>query len=363
VRFGLKQPYAPFLSAIALGRPMVGAIVSKAAADKLGNANYSEHPIGTGPFVFESRVPNQSISLSRNDRYYEGPPYAKAVRMLNMPDQTTLGLAIEKGEVHIGNARGADTFTKYKDNTRAVLHAGTNYNLVGINVNTRKPPFDKREVRQALAMAVNENELVEGSLAGFGTLCNLGLMVPGVLGYDDSIPVPSYDPDKARSMLAAAGVSNLKVTWPVYTGSDWTTTGALLKEELRAAGVDASIPQLERGALTQSRVDPSADGTVISLTTGADPDAMMRYFTTAQLPPGLNYSWYTGADAQVDASEAALTQDERVAALKKVQQQFAADVPFLPMYHQQATVLTALNFHNFQLDPLGGYWLQKAFLA
>jgi ABC-type transport system substrate-binding protein len=110
-------------------------------------------------------------------------------------------------------------------------------------------------------------------------------------------------------------------------------------------------------------VDPNADGTVVSLTTGADPDAMVRYFTTSQLPPGLNYSWYTGADALVDASETALTQDERVAVLKRVQQQFAAAVPFLPMYHQQATVLTSLNFRDFQLDLLGGYWLHKAWLA
>jgi peptide/nickel transport system substrate-binding protein len=154
---------------------MVGAIVSKAAADKLGNANYSEHPIGTGPFVFESAVPNQSISLSRNDRCYEGPPFAKAMQMLNTPDQTTLGLAMEKGEVHIGNARGADRLTKYKDSPRAVLHhAGTNYDLVGINVNTRKPPFDNRTVRQVLAMAMNQPELVEGSLAGFGTPGGLG---------------------------------------------------------------------------------------------------------------------------------------------------------------------------------------------
>jgi peptide/nickel transport system substrate-binding protein len=316
VRFALKQVYAPFLSAIAFGRPMVSAIVSKAAAEKLGHANYSEHPIGTGPFVFENAIPNQSILLSRNDRYYEGPPFAQAVRMLNMPDQTTLGLAIEKGEVHIGNARGAETLIKYKDNTRAVLHTGTNYNLVGISVNTRKPPFDKREVRQALAMAVNQSELVEGSLAGLGTLSNLGLLVPGMLGYDDSIPVPPYEPDKARSMLAAAGVSNLKVTWPVNTGSEWTTTAALLKEEMRAAGVDASIPQLERGALTHSRVDPNADGTIIVLTTGSDPGAMARYFTTAQLPPGLNYSWYTGANAQVEASETAVTQEARLAPIR-----------------------------------------------
>jgi ABC-type transport system substrate-binding protein len=58
-------------------------------------------------------------------------------------------------------------------------------------------------------MAVNQSGLVEGSLAWFGTLANLGLLVPGMLDYDDSVPVPAYDPDKSRSMVAAAGVSNL----------------------------------------------------------------------------------------------------------------------------------------------------------
>ena len=363
VQIQLKQPFAPFLSIIALGRPMVGAIVSKAAADKLGNANYSDHPIGTGPFVFQNKIPNQSWSFTRNDNYYEGKPYAKAVKMLNMPDQTTLGLAMEKGEVNIGNARGADTLTKYKDNSKATLHSGPTFNIVGINVNTRKPPFDKVEVRQALAMAINEKELVDGVQAGFASLANLGLLTEGMVGYDNSIPVPAYDPEKAKSMLATAGATNVKVTWPVYTGSEWTTAGALLQQEMQAAGVNATIPQLERGALTQQRRDKNTDGTVISLTTGADPDTMMRYLTTSQLPPGLNYSWYTAADDLVDATESALSEDARVAAIKKVQQKFAADVPFLPMYHQLATVLTSLNYRGYQRDPLGGYWLQKAWLA
>jgi ABC-type oligopeptide transport system substrate-binding subunit len=60
--------------------------------------------------------------------------------------------------VHIGNARGTETLTKYKDSTRAALRrAGTNYNLVRVTVNTRKPPFDNREVRQALATTVNQS--------------------------------------------------------------------------------------------------------------------------------------------------------------------------------------------------------------
>ncbi|MFI5270106.1 MAG: ABC transporter substrate-binding protein, partial [Chloroflexota bacterium] len=113
VVFSLKKPYAPFLSLIALGRPTVGAIVSKKVADKYGNENYTDHPIGTGPFVFESEVPNQSRTLSRNDSYYEGPAYTKSLELRTVADQTTMGLAVEKGEVHLGQAR-SDTLSKYK---------------------------------------------------------------------------------------------------------------------------------------------------------------------------------------------------------------------------------------------------------
>ena len=149
----------------------------------------------------------------------------------------------------------------------------------------------------------------------------------------------------------------------MYTGSDWAQTTALLKEQMRKAGIDMAAPQLERATLAQRREDKASDGTIISLTTGADPDAMMRYYTTAQFPPGLNYCWYTGVDDQVAASESALNQADREAAIRKVQQKLADDLPELPMYHQKSTVLAAKNLQGYQLDPLGGYWLYRMWLA
>jgi peptide/nickel transport system substrate-binding protein len=362
VVFSLKKPFAPFVSLLALGRPSLGAIVSKKAADKYGNENYTQHPIGTGPFVFEEEVPNQSRTLSRNDTYYEGPAYAKSVKLQTLSDQATLGLAIEKGEVHIGQARG-DTLTKYKNNPAAQLFTGTTFNTVGVMLNTTKAPFDNVQVRQALALCINQKEIIDGSAEGFGDLANAGQLVPGMPGYDDTLKPPVYDPDKAKSMLAAAGVKGLKMALPVYTGTNWTTVGALMKEQFARAGVDLTVPQLERGALNTKRADKGSDGTIISQSTGPDPDTMLRYLSGSQFPPGVNYAWYSGADDLIEQSETAATDDERAAILKKVQQQLAKDMPQLPLFHQKATVIGSKNYRGFALDPFGGFWIYRSWLA
>jgi peptide/nickel transport system substrate-binding protein len=102
-KFVLKNPFSPFLGAIAFGRPHIGVIVSKAAAEKLGNENYAQHPIGTGPFVYDSEVPQQSTSFVRFDQYHGEKAKVARLKLLNMGDETTSGLAVEKGYVQIAN--------------------------------------------------------------------------------------------------------------------------------------------------------------------------------------------------------------------------------------------------------------------
>ncbi|MFI5270282.1 MAG: hypothetical protein ACHQ7M_23120, partial [Chloroflexota bacterium] len=115
--------------------------------------------------------------------------------------------------------------------------------------------------------------------------------------------------------------------------------------------------------LNQRRSEKTNDGTIFSNTTNPEPEAMLRYLTSAQLPPGANWSWYTGIDTLIDQSEQSVNKDDRAAIIKRAQAQLAKDMPMLPMFHQQRTVLAAKNLRGYQADPLGGFWLREIWLA
>jgi peptide/nickel transport system substrate-binding protein len=359
VKFSLKVPYGAFLSSIALGRPHVGAIISKAAAEKLGNDTYTEHPIGTGPFVFDNAVPNQHMIFTRNDKYYEGPAKVDSLKFLNMPDETTVGLAVEKGEVHLGDIRDADIHEKYKDTPRTSVLIGDRFNVVYLMLNTRLKPLDDPRVRQALAKAVNSPEIIQGVFAGIATLATAGVLHPKMLGFDESIKPLEYDPDKARSELAAAGAANLTLNAVTYTGSEWTTVLALMQQQLAKAGVNFKFEQLERATLNQRRAAPENQSVLISVTTGPDPDRMMSYLHSSQLPPsGNNFSWYAGADALIDQSRQEAEQQKRAALVGQVQRKFAEDMPVIPMYYNKSMVILSKNVQGYTMDSFGGHFLQ-----
>jgi dipeptide transport system substrate-binding protein len=308
--------------------------------------------------VFESQVPNQSITFTANPSYHEGPPKVGSVKMLNMPDETTLGLAIEKGEVHIGNLRSTDMYQKYKDTPTSQALVMDRFNLVCMMLNTRLKPLDNVEVRKALALAVNAPELVEGIFSDSAEVASPGLIHPKMLGYTSSIKPLTPDSEKAKSMLAAAGASNLSLGTVTYTGSEWTTVLALLQQQFARSGVNLKFEQLERATLNQRRAAPETQSVLISFTTGPDPDRMMSYLHGSQLPPdGINYSWYNGADAQIDQSRQEADQAKRARAVEAVQAKFAADTPAIPLYYNKNMVILSKKIKGYEVDPFGGHWL------
>lgn len=360
----LKRNSVPFLSNIIFGRPMTGAIISKAAADELGNDNYTEHPIGTGPFIFESEVPNQSVKMVRNDEYREGPANPSSFEIRTIADEATLSLAIEKGEVHFGNISGADTILKYQDGTKAQLFVGDRMNIAGLLLNNTVEPFNDARVRRALAYAVNTQELVDGALGGFGLRAGPGYIHPKMAVHDESLKPIDYDPERAKKELADLGITDLTIECVTYTGSSWSTVGALLQQQFAAAGVNFKLQQLERGVLTRRRGDKSNPASIVSFTRNPEPDSFVSLFDSSQFPPGgLNYCWYSGIDDLLQQEREELDEAKRAEIFKQIQRKLAEDLPMIPIWHSQGVTLGSLGVKGFVPDSYGGYWIHGVTLG
>ena len=161
VKIHLKEPEATFLQNLTVTRPCSGLIVSKQAVTKLGDAHGSQ-PIGTGPFVFQEAVPREKIVLTANPNYYEGAPKLRKITFVPVADETTALMALESGDVHITQIENVRLLQKYQNHEKLNVITGPRISVHMVLMNTKKAPFNNVKVRQAMAYAINTEEIING---------------------------------------------------------------------------------------------------------------------------------------------------------------------------------------------------------
>ncbi|MBI4278746.1 MAG: ABC transporter substrate-binding protein, partial [Armatimonadetes bacterium] len=157
VRLILRQPYSGLLSAVLAFRP--GYMVKKEAVEKLGR-DFGLHPVGTGPFMFQSYRPRQEMVWVSNERYYFGAPQTKRVRWRVIPDEMAAGLALQRDEINYMIVRRPDVWRMLKGAPSVRMTETPSAGWQAVFFNTRRKPFDDVRVRRAIAHAINKDSIV-----------------------------------------------------------------------------------------------------------------------------------------------------------------------------------------------------------
>jgi peptide/nickel transport system substrate-binding protein len=207
-----------------------------------GEKNFT-HPIGTGPFMFGSFTPGERSHCPRNPNYWvHGQPYVDAWEDITIDDPDARLNALLAGDI---DAMSALEYNQAKAHKAAgdinVLDAPSP-SMHCIYMAVDKAPFNDNRVREAFRYIPDRQALINGAIAGFGTLGN-DLFGKGFPYFAD-LPVRPHDPEKAKSLLKAAGVSNLNVT--LHTSNavpGFVEAATLFAQQAKAAGVNVSIKQ------------------------------------------------------------------------------------------------------------------------
>jgi peptide/nickel transport system substrate-binding protein len=269
VRFTLNSPDASFLSVLALGDAV---IVPPGATDLARN------PVGTGPFRFDAWRPGYSLRLVRATGYYlPGRPLLDAVTFRFIPDPAAQLAALRAGDV--------DVVAEVVPEIAATITGDPNLRVMSrpqdlvqiLATNTARAPFSDLRVRQALAHAVNRDQVVQ--LAWFGFASAIGShLAPSALFHADMTWVHPHDLAQARDLLAAAGhpdgfraTLTLPGNFPIHV-----RTGELLAAQLAAVGIRLDLEIVDWGTWL-SRVFGQADYdlTVIAHIGRLDPAPML----------------------------------------------------------------------------------------
>ncbi len=166
----------------------------------------SEHPIGTGPFSFESWARGDRLVVVRNDDYWGEPPRLRRIIFRAIADAAARRQALESGEID-GYEPVDPIDAASLPATGAQVFQRQTMNVGFLGFNQAKPPFDNLKVRQAIAHALDRDAVLRAKYPA-DTLKAGGFQPPSVFGLPDDVAKYDYDPATARRLLAESGVAD-----------------------------------------------------------------------------------------------------------------------------------------------------------
>jgi peptide/nickel transport system substrate-binding protein len=244
VRLFLKQKDVTILDA--LGQYVAGIVPVGYSPGAIGKANPN---VGTGPYKLQSFSPGQRSVHVRNPNYWRsGQPYFDQVVIIDFPDDTARVNALLSGQI--------DAMTDVPPAQVAVVngHSGTKVlespsaAWTPIIMRVETAPFNDVRVRQAMRLIANRPQLVAQALSGHGHVGN-DLYAPFDEAYASDLPQRHQDIEKAKSLLKAAGQSNLTVDLQSTNGALGMNEGAqVFAQQAKSAGVTVNAKILDSGA-------------------------------------------------------------------------------------------------------------------
>ncbi len=343
VEFTLKYPFALFAQRIAVIKIVPKAKTADAAAAKA----FDNAPIGSGPFKLDSASKESGVKLSKNAAY-NGPRPAPVDAMTW---NTTTEAAARVSDLQGGRVQAIESVPylnvdSLKD--KYTVDVKQAFNQVFLMFNTAAAPFDDKRVRQALHYAIDRDAVIKTALNGYGSPAS-SYLDEGNKDYQKAATVYDYNPDKAKALLQAAGVTNLSIQMDTTDASIVKDVAPLVVEQWKKIGVNASLNTVPSAAI-YGDVVPKDTFRVLMATGdpsvfGVDTDLLMRWFYYGETWPGQRYRW-SDADRKAMATlldKAAQTPDEaaRKALWKQALDKVADEVPLYPILHTK--VVTAYD--------------------
>src|SRR5215211_1123862 len=321
---------------LAIFTKMLAMPVAAIVPEKLP-ANFGEHPIGTGPWKLVEWKHDDYLLFAKNPSYYGGAPKADSLRARIIAEPSTAVAEWESGNVDILQIPAAEAADWLEDESRKPrLMSTPALQLVYVGINTTRGPLTDVRVRQAINYAIDVNRIIERLIGGRGTRA-AGVVPPALGGYDSTRSPYSYNPAKAKQLLAEAGHPN-GIDIELWTSMTpiYLRISETIQAYLNAAGIRTKIVQREaaaaRGAARKGQTD------MILKDWYADyPDAenfLYPLLHRANRGAGGNVSFYSNPvfDSIVTASRLELDENKRNQLYRQVDSIAFGDAPMVFLY-------------------------------
>lgn len=337
----LKESYSEFLPMMTI------AIIPQSNEDPAGN------PIGTGPFKYVSYTPGQNLELEKYDGYWqEGVPSLDSVEFKFIADVDTAFVELQAGTIDI---------LKYLTSAQAET-LGDDYKIVqgsmnlvhAMYLNSAYEPLSKTEVRQALCYAVDRDAINNFIFGGKSHIIG-SHMIPAMSKYyePEAETVYSYDPEKAKELLADAGYADgfdLEITVP-SSYSQHVDSAQIIADELSQVGINVTLNQVEWSTWLQDVYKgDNFQATVIGFDGTLAPSDWLKKYVTDDAKNFMHYS-NTEYDDVFNTAYTTVDDDVKVENYKKAQMILAEDAAAVYIEDPANLVAVSKKFGGYTFYP------------
>ena len=354
VRFRLKSSHAPFPEQFTLG------IVP---AD--GGASDPRLPAGSGPFILESVESGEKVILKANASYWEGKPQIAGLIFKIVPDAMVRALEFKKQSIDfLQNDLEPDMLPWLRDKAGAAVetHQGTTFQYIGINLT--HPVLKRKQVRQAIAHAIDRESIIRHLIKETATPAS-GLLSPLNWAHEGAVRKWPYDPEKAKRLLDEAGfgdpdgdgpLSRLKLSFKSTNLDLRRRIAEAFKEQLQRVGIELEIRTYEWGTFFSDVKRGNFHLYSLAWVGILDPDIYFQIFHSSSVPPdGDNRGRYSNArvDRLLEQGRAAADASERKFIYGEVQKILAEELPYIPLWWWKNVVVQSPSLDGFVPAPDG----------
>ncbi len=354
VKFNLKAPFAPLLANLS---DRAGMMVSQKAAEA-GGIDFTRKPLGggTGAFKFIEWVKDDHIALERNANYWKKDasgtalPYLDKVTIRPIVDATVALTNVKTGDVDVSHYLPAKDYASVKAGKEIILQETTGLGYASIALNVRDEPFNKKELRQAFAEAIDRDQLLKTIFFDVGKPA-YGAFPPSNFAYDPNFKPYTGNASKAKGYLKAGGKPDgFTCEMKIRSGDPETSQLAqLVKDQVAKAGITMNLIQIDYPTLVADQQAGKYQANLTGWSGRIDPDGNVYN----QLHTGTPNNLYSNpqVDDLLDRARAASDQAQRKEMYQQVQKLVADDAPTVYYQFPLSFMLTRPTIQGMTLYP------------
>jgi peptide/nickel transport system substrate-binding protein len=355
VKVNLKKPDAALLATLTdrAGMMVSPKVVQERGAELGRNAKGA----GTGPFEFVEWVKDSHLIIKRNDAYWnrQGGPYLDRVRYRPIPDDVVKLQSLQSGEI--------DAMDYVQPRDVAAVKADKNLVVVDVpsladfayQLNLTRPPFNNKALRQAVAYALDLEQIVKGVWLNVGVPAN-GPIPPTSWAYDKSIAPIKRDLARAKAKLAEGGQAG-GFTFTLTTNNIPINVqeAEVMQAQLAEAGITAKVKLVDSATLISDGNNKSFE--MISFQWSGRPDPDGNTYQFLRTTPGTSFNWSGVSNPQIDAildkTREISNQAERRKLYSELTKLLQDELPMIFIIHPVEPKAFSPKVQNYEAIPDG----------
>jgi len=368
-RVSYEKPFAPALTSwgnlVVLPKHLLeGKDITK--------SELTRNPVGLGPYKLTKWIPGQELILDSYRDYFEGRPYIDRYVYRIIPDPATMFLELRAGGIDMMGLTPIQ-YTKqteddfFKNNFQKFRYPVFSYTHMAFNL--KHPWFKDKRVRQAIAYAIDKQEIVDVVLFGLGSPAT-GPYVPNTWPYNPNVKKYEYNPEKAKQLLKDAGwedhdgdgiidKNGKPFTFTILTNMGNTlrkNTATIIQWRLAKIGIKVEIRTLEWSTFVNEFIDKRRfEAVILGWQIGLDPDQYDIWHSSKTREKEFNFVSYNNheVDELLEKGRRTFDIEERKKAYFRIQEILAEELPYIFLYVPDATPIVHARFKGIRPSPIG----------